>query len=80
MNTAQPPAETPMRPDTPDTQAVPARQSAPGRAGQAARAGHAAAPIPSAELLRGQRVIEIDHEGQRYRLQSTRQGKLILTK
>ena len=34
----------------------------------------------SAELLRGQRVIEIDHEGQRYRLQATRQGKLILTK
>ena len=38
------------------------------------------APIPSSELLRGQRVIEIDHEGQRYRLQATRQGKLILTK
>ena len=40
----------------------------------------APAPIPSHELLRGQRVIEIDHEGQRYRLQATRQGKLILTK
>lgn len=36
--------------------------------------------ISSAELLRGQRVIEIEHEGQRYRLQATRQGKLILTK
>ncbi|MDP3520004.1 MAG: hemin uptake protein HemP [Hydrogenophaga sp.] len=40
----------------------------------------APAPISSSELLRGQRVIEIDHEGQRYRLQATRQGKLILTK
>jgi hemin uptake protein HemP len=42
------------------------------------------APLParisSADLLRGQRVVEIDHEGQRYRLQATRQGKLILTK
>jgi hemin uptake protein HemP len=36
--------------------------------------------ISSTELLRGQRVIEIEHEGQRYRLQATRQGKLILTK
>lgn len=40
----------------------------------------APAPISSTELLRGQRVIEIEHEGQRYRLQATRQGKLILTK
>jgi hemin uptake protein HemP len=44
------------------------------------QAAIAPAPISSSELLRGQRVIEIDHEGQRYRLQATRQGKLILTK
>lgn len=44
------------------------------------QAAGASAPICSSELLRGQRVIEIDHEGQRYRLQATRQGKLILTK
>ena len=37
-------------------------------------------PIPSEEVLRGQSAVEIEHNGQRYRLQTTRQGKLILTK
>ncbi|QHE86720.1 hemin uptake protein HemP [Hydrogenophaga sp. BPS33] len=36
--------------------------------------------LPSAELLRGQKVVAIDHNGSLYRLQTTRQGKLILTK
>ena len=36
--------------------------------------------IASDELLRGHRVIEISHNGLLYRLQATRQGKLILTK
>ncbi|GAB3761315.1 hypothetical protein GCM10028796_11360 [Ramlibacter monticola] len=49
----------------------------------------ALAPIPaevrpplltSAQLLRGQRLVEIAHNGEIYRLQATRQGKLILTK
>lgn len=34
----------------------------------------------SSELLAGQREIEIEHDGQRYRLRLTAQGKLILTK
>jgi len=38
------------------------------------------APLPSGELLRGQRLVEIAHNGEIYRLQATRQGKLILTK
>ena len=38
------------------------------------------AVLPSAELLRGQRAVAIDHNGSLYRLQTTRQGKLILTK
>lgn len=42
--------------------------------------GERPAPIPSELLLRGQRVVEIRHNGQLYRLQSTSQGKLILTK
>lgn len=37
-------------------------------------------PIASQEVLRGQTAVEIEHNGQRYRLQTTRQGKLILTK
>ena len=39
-----------------------------------------AQPIPSEAVLRGQSTVEIEHNGQRYRLQTTRQGKLILTK
>lgn len=37
-------------------------------------------PIPSETVLRGQPTVEIEHNGQVYRLQTTRQGKLILTK
>lgn len=36
--------------------------------------------LPSATLLRGQKAVAIDHNGLLYRLQTTRQGKLILTK
>ena len=38
------------------------------------------APLSSEELLRGSRLVEIVHNGEVYRLQSTRLGKLILTK
>jgi hemin uptake protein HemP len=36
--------------------------------------------IESATLLQGGRSVTICHNGERYRLQATRQGKLILTK
>jgi hemin uptake protein HemP len=36
--------------------------------------------LSSAQLLRGQRLVEIAHNGEIYRLHATRQGKLILTK
>lgn len=36
--------------------------------------------LPSADLLRGQKVVAIHHNGSLYRLHATRQGKLILTK
>jgi hemin uptake protein HemP len=39
-----------------------------------------AQPLSSEELLRGQRMVEIEHNGELYRLQATRLGKLILTK
>ena len=34
----------------------------------------------STEILRGQKTVEINHNGATYRLQATRLGKLILTK
>ena len=36
--------------------------------------------VDSASLMGGQRVLEIVHLGEVYRLQTTRFGKLILTK
>lgn len=36
--------------------------------------------VPSADLLRGQKAVVIEHNGSLYRLHTTRQGKLILTK
>lgn len=39
-----------------------------------------AAPLPSEALLQGRKSVEISHNGRLYRLQATRQGKLILTK
>jgi hemin uptake protein HemP len=38
------------------------------------------ASLPSEQLLRGRRLVEITHNGEVYRLQATRLGKLILTK
>lgn len=38
------------------------------------------AALESKDLLRGARVVEILHNGEVYRLQATRLGKLILTK
>lgn len=37
-------------------------------------------PMASENLLQGRRLVEILHNGEVYRLQSTRLGKLILTK
>lgn len=36
--------------------------------------------VSSEDLLRGQKAVCIKHNGELYRLQSTRAGKLILTK
>ena len=52
---------------------------------QAASAGHASLPpgphtLDSRDLFGKQGVVLIRHLGEIYRLQSTRQGKLILTK
>jgi hemin uptake protein HemP len=42
--------------------------------------GGPAATVSSTEILRGQKAVEINHNGSTYRLQATRLGKLILTK
>lgn len=50
------------------------REMPPGEPSEAAQVW------PSASLLRGQKTVAIEHNGALYRLQSTRAGKLILTK
>lgn len=40
----------------------------------------APASVSSTELMQGRRQIIIRHDGEHYRLQITRRGKLILTK
>ncbi len=56
--------------------------STPLRPGAAVTGKSPAAPalLDSQELLRGQNAVAITHNGALYRLQTTRQGKLILTK
>ncbi len=49
-------------------------------AGEAARPSPAPRTVDSAALLQGQSLLLIRHLGELYRLQTTRQGKLILTK
>ena len=41
---------------------------------------HGGRVVASSELLQGNRLVEIRHNGETYRLQATRLGKLILTK
>lgn len=57
----------------------PAQAAAQSMPAEAAQVGHVPV-LPSAQLLRGQKAVSIDHNGSLYRLQTTRQGKLILTK
>lgn len=40
----------------------------------------AGSAVDSNQLLRGQKAVDIVHNGSTYRLQATRLGKLILTK
>jgi hemin uptake protein HemP len=47
------------------------------------RAGESSAaqpPVPSEALLRGHKTVDIAHNGMLYTLQTTKLGKLILTK
>lgn len=53
---------------------------APGKAPGPQATGTRSGCVDSTELLRGQKTVEISHNGATYRLQATRLGKLILTK
>lgn len=64
----------------------PVPQPAAARTAAFAPMGHEPAPpqagatIESTALLQGGKSVTISHNGESYRLQLTRQGKLILTK
>lgn len=60
----------------PSRAARPAEMSLPAAASRS-DCGNA---LESTEILRGQKAVEINHNGLTYRLQATRLGKLILTK
>lgn len=64
------------RPGTPD---VSASEVTDRSAATAARLGPDT-QLDSAVLLQGGKAVTIHHNGEFYRLQATRQGKLILTK
>ena len=58
----------------------PAGQAQAAPTPKAPEVSQAAGPLDSAKLLGGARSVEIRHNGEIYRLQKTRLGKLILTK
>ena len=61
-----------------DSHAPPA--DSPAAASAPASGAEHGASIASQAILQGQRSATIEHNGERYRLQETRAGKLILTK
>jgi hemin uptake protein HemP len=68
------------RPPSTDSKATAPTQHGPARATGTSGALVAPLRVDSAALMGGQRVLEIVHSGEVYRLQTTRFGKLILTK
>jgi len=69
----------PQSPASP-AQRDPSGAPLPAAAKRIKRTEHTERMVESAELLQGKGHILIRHEGAIYRLQSTRLGKLILTK
>lgn len=63
-----------------NTLSLPARAPAYTETASGDHAQGGGASVNSAEILRGQKAVEINHNGSTYRLQATRLGKLILTK
>lgn len=54
--------------------------TAAGNASSPRTTGERSSGVNSTDLLRGEKTVEINHNGATYRLQATRLGKLILTK
>ena len=52
----------------------------PGPSNPATRPSGASTPVQSTDLFKGQKSVVIEHNGASYRLQTTKLGKLILTK
>ncbi|MDI1238424.1 MAG: hemin uptake protein HemP [Polaromonas sp.] len=73
MSPAQPASATPSLPSHRNDHAQATPSAAPVHSA-------AACAVNSNELLRGQKAVDIVHNGSTYRLQATRLGKLILTK
>lgn len=65
---------------TSHTLSLPTRPAVHSQAAGANTAGTPSGCVDSTEILRGQKAVEINHNGSTYRLQATRLGKLILTK
>ena len=66
----------------PTTLSLPSRPARPTEMSMPAAAARSefGNALESTEILRGQKAVEIKHNGLTYRLQATRLGKLILTK
>lgn len=64
----------------PVSQPTAARSCGPSSAALEAAPPQTVTAINSATLLQGGKSVTINHNGEFYRLQATRQGKLILTK
>jgi len=63
------------------TLSLPSRANQPKESPQTSSArGDSGCAVDSNDLLRGQKAVDIVHNGSTYRLQATRLGKLILTK
>jgi hemin uptake protein HemP len=58
----------------------PSEREAPASAASGAGQQHGRRQVTSDALLQGHKTVEITHNGETYRLQATRLGKLILTK
>lgn len=65
MYAAMPPSEQPTGPTGTDLHQPPAKTSE---------------PVQSTDLFKGRKSVAIEHNGSSYRLQTTKLGKLILTK
>jgi hemin uptake protein HemP len=64
------------------SQVTPDRDSTPSVAGPVptSAADANSKPLQSGDLFNGEKVVQIAHNGEIYRLQTTKLGKLILTK